>query len=85
MTKKYILDLTIQAIQNSTRTLKILFCLKEKKVDELTKQVIRFKRIQEIVLSAQTNLHNSIKNKSKHLKRKFIKKILTPYLIPNRL
>ena len=68
MTKKYILDLTIQAIQNSTRTLKILFCLKEKKVDELTKQVIRFKRIQEIVLSAQTNLHNSIKNKSKHLK-----------------
>ena len=41
---------------------------KEKKCDELTKQVIRFKRIQEIVLTAQTNVNNSnqiIKNKSK--------------------
>ena len=41
---------------------------KEKKCDELTKQVIRFKRIQEIVLTAQINVNNSnqmIKNKSK--------------------
>ena len=39
---------------------------KERKCDELTKQVIRFKRIQEIVLSAQTNMSNQMKNKSKH-------------------
>ena len=37
---------------------------KDKKLDDLTKQVIRFKRIQEIVLSAQSNLNNQIKNKS---------------------
>ena len=38
---------------------------KDRKCDELTKQVIRFKRIQEIVLSAQTNVNNQMKNKSK--------------------
>jgi hypothetical protein len=39
---------------------------KEKKLDELAKQVIRFKRIQEIVLTAQTTTGSSIfKNKSK--------------------
>lgn len=37
------------------------FYIKDKKLDELTKQVIRFKRIQEIVLSAQA----PIKSKSK--------------------
>jgi hypothetical protein len=37
---------------------------KERKCDELTKQVIRFKRIQEIVLTAQTNVNNNMKNKS---------------------
>ena len=38
---------------------------KDKKLDELAKQVIRFKRIQEIVLTAQTSMSSSIfKNKS---------------------
>ena len=38
---------------------------KDRKIDELTKQVIRFKRIQEIVLTAQTNVNNHMKAKSK--------------------
>ncbi len=38
---------------------------KDRKIDELTKQVIRFKRIQEIVLTAQTNVNNHMKTKSK--------------------
>jgi len=38
---------------------------KDKKLDELAKQVIRFKRIQDIVLTAQTSVSSSIfKNKS---------------------
>ena len=37
---------------------------KDKKLDELTKQVSRFKRIQEIVLNAQTNGTSLVKNKS---------------------
>lgn len=48
---------------------------KDRKVDELTKQVIRFKRIQEIVLSAQSgnysNISSNILSYSKNHKSKF--------------
>lgn len=40
---------------------------KDKKLDELTKQVIRFKRIQEIVLSAQVGGNQSLNSKTRNI------------------
>ena len=55
--------------------------LKDKRCDELAKQVIRFKRIQEIVLSAQTSVnphanHGNGKNRGKY----FFQPYENPYL-----
>lgn len=58
---------------------------KDRKVDELTKQVIRFKRIQEIVLSAQSgnysNVSSNILSYSKNNKSTFFSVFCYIYLL----